>query len=127
MPPPHKHAWTAYEPVGRTFTDGLETLHLYGKRKAVIDSVTLLPGHDDAGLKLIGVRLVGPGRGANIQEMPWPPRDPDLMMSKVGPAVGATITPESHNGDNWELLLGHQGHQAGLSSVSWGPGRLPHR
>lgn len=106
-PHPNEHAWTTYEPVGATFTDGLEVLVLRGKRPAVIDKVKLLPGHNGDGLKLIGVRLAGPTRDGNVQRMPWPPRDPDLVASSVGPAIGRTIAPQSRGGAyNWELLLG---------------------
>lgn len=107
MSPPRKHAWTTYQPVGHVFTDGLEVLYLHGKRSAVIDKVKLLPGHDGDGLKLVGVRFAGPTRDGNVQLMPWPPRDPDLVASSVGPAIGRTIAPVTRGGAfNWELLLG---------------------
>lgn len=105
LAPPHpgEHAWTTYEPVGATFTDGMDVLSLRGKRSAVIDSVRMLPGKNGAGLKLLGVRLAGPNRGTNYQKLPWPPRAPEMPASVVGPAVGATVTPQSRG---WELLLG---------------------
>lgn len=109
LAPPHpgEHAWTTYEPVGATFTDGMDVLSLRGTRSAVIDSVRMLPGKNGAGLKLLGVRLAGPRRGTNYQKLPWPPRAPELPASVVEPAVGTTIAPESRGvGKNWELLLG---------------------
>lgn len=103
-PQPGEHAWATYEPVGHTFTDGMEILELpRGSRPAVIDSVKLLPGKNGAGLKLVGVRLAGPSRNTNYQKLPWPPRAPDLPASAVEPADGATITSQI---GAWELLLG---------------------
>lgn len=104
LTPANEHAWATYEPVGRTFTDGMEVLELRrGTHPAVIDSVKLLPGKNGAGLRLVGVRLAGPHRGTNYQKLPWPPRAPELPPSVVEPAVGATITSQL---GAWELLLG---------------------
>ena len=113
-PQPNEHAWTTYEPVGHTFTDAMEVLSLSGTRPAVLDSVKMLPGKNRAGLKLVGVRLAGPSRGGNVQKMPWPPRDPELVASSVGPAIGTTIAPASSGvGESWELLLGIKVTQPG--------------
>lgn len=106
MRPATRHGWSTYEPVGAAFTDGLEVLELRGHSDAVIDSVHLVPGKQGNGLKLIGVKLANPTRGGNVQKMPWPPRDRHLTASAVVPAIGTKITPRSHSGANWELLLG---------------------
>lgn len=99
------HAWAVHVSVGHTFTDGFEVLNLGGKSKAVIDSVKVLPA--DSGLKVVGVRLANPTRKDGVQvTWNWPPRDPHLEQSTIGPGLGATITPYSHDKNTWELLVG---------------------
>ena len=73
---PPAHGWATTEPVGATFTDGLEVLYLNGHEDAVITSVSLIGGK---GLKLLGARLVTPDRQrASAQKLAWPPRSAQM-------------------------------------------------
>jgi hypothetical protein len=99
------HAWATTEPVGVTFTDGLEVLVLDGAQDAVIDSVELV---GDPELELVGAMVAGRDRGESgaIQIIhTWPPRGRGLNPDSLVPAEGATITPLPGN-QGWELFLG---------------------
>ncbi len=79
---PNQHAWTRKASVGEAFTDGSEVLTVNGDKPVVIESAELI---DAPGIKLVGVKLVQPGRQwGSIQTMPWPPEDPDLKPSLPG-------------------------------------------
>lgn len=99
----NQHVWTKTVALNEPFTDGVEVLVVGGNRPAVLDGVHLVGAK---GIRLLGVRLVEPGRSwGSIMSMPWPPRDPDLDPCLVVSADGATLAPQ-HDGTGYELLLG---------------------
>jgi hypothetical protein len=103
---PSPHAWTIGRPLGATFTDGLETLEFEGSEPAELMSVRMV---GDPALELVGVGLAGPGREyGSIQLMDgFPPRHPHLDPAVIIPdAIGHPLTPQTHYGIGWQLLIG---------------------
>lgn len=105
MVPGNAHGYGFVTKVGDTFTDGFEILRLGGESEAKIEKVEI---EGDAGLKLLGAKVVGPDRSiAAIQYFAdWPASDPDLQGATIVDAKGATITPQSQDSMGWELLVG---------------------
>ena len=103
-PPPH--AWAIGQPIGATFTDGLETLEFEGTEPAELVDVRLI---GDPDLELVGVALAGPDRTyGSIQLMEgFPPRHKDLEPNVViNDGIGHPMTAQTRHDIGWELLLG---------------------
>ncbi len=103
----NEHATLARGPVGTTFTDGFDVLHLEGDQPATIVSVD--SRHGD-GLEFLGAMLAGPDRklAAWAQLPGYPPSKPQL--GEIVEAEGAVIQPRSQTRGEigYELLLGYR-------------------
>lgn len=101
---PYEHGWALAVPVGDSFTDGFEVLHVKPGSSITIDDVRLVGDVD--GLRLMGAQLGYLDREAapNQYFRAYPPRTGPGV--RVLDAIGATVTGSADGGDRPELLVG---------------------
>lgn len=102
-----EHATLARGPVGTTFTDGFDVLHLEGDQPATILEVR---SHHGDGLEFLGAMVAGPDRrlAAWAQLPGYPPSK--RRLGELVQAEGAVVDPlrRTRREIGYELLLGYR-------------------